>query len=189
MRYGLAILIVAFLAVVTVAVVVGGNDSDSGSSAPKVTKAVDYENDDDAALAWTQQGKLVGEDQRQAIRITITRNKRQVEVLSGYPERVERSTEFANSPEGFAAFTRALDNAGFGRERTVTQSDERGMCPGGNRFIYEVKDAGQQIMRTWSDNCNRSNGTFGGGSTAGQIGGLFKNQITDYSDFISGVQL
>ncbi len=189
MRYGLAIIIVAFLAVVTVAVVVGGNDSGSGSSSAKVTKVVNYENDDDAAVSWTQQGRLVGEDQRQAIRVTITRNKRQVEVLSGYPERVERSTEFANSPEGFSAFTRALDNAGFGKERTVIQPDERGVCPTGNRFIYEVKDAGQQIMRTWSDSCNTANGTFGGGRTAAQIGGLFKSQITDYSKFISGVRL
>ncbi len=189
MRYGLAILVVAFLAIVTGAVLVGrGNNSSNGATA-KVTKLVEYENDDGAAISWTQQGRLVGEDKRRAIRVTITRSKRTVEVLAGYPERVEKSTEYANSAEAFAAFTRALDNAGFGRERSVVQTDERGVCPLGNRFIYRVTDNGEEVMRTWSTSCTTADGPFGGGRTAPVIARLFKDQITDYGKFVSGVQL
>lgn len=188
MRYGLAVLVIAFFAIVTTAVFVGRSDSGPGTSA-RVTKVTDYENKDSASVSWTQQGKLVGEDRRRAVRITITRSKRTVELLAGYPERVERSAEFTNSAEAFSAFTRALDTAGFGRERSVLQPDERGVCPQGNRFIYRLTEGNEEIMRTWSDSCRTSDGPFGGGNTAALIAKLFKEQITDYNDFVSGIRL
>ena len=188
MRYGLAILVVAFLAIITTALIIGSSDSGT-TSAARVTKVTDYENKDTASVSWTQQGRLVGEDQRRAIRVTITRNKRTVEVLAGYPERVEKSLEYPNSVEAFAAFTRSLDSAGFGRERRVVQPDERGVCPTGNRFIYRLTDSSQEIMRTWSTSCSNAEGPFGGGKTPGLIAGLFKAQITDYSKFVTGVRL
>ena len=188
MRYGLVVLVIAFFTIVTAAVFIGRGNS--GSNAPaRITKLAEYDDNDNASVSWTQQGRLVGEDQRRAIRVTITRNKRTVEVLAGYPERVERSAEFPNSSEAFAAFTRALDAANFGRERNVAQPDERGICPTGNRFIYRLADAGQEVMRTWSDSCRNSDGPFGGGTTAGLIAKLFKDQITGYGQFVSGVRL
>lgn len=189
MRYGLAILIIAFLAIVGTAVLVGRGTSSSGNTPARMTKIADYDSKDSSSISWTQQGRLVGEDQRRAIRVTVTRSKRTVEVLAGYPERVESSAEFPNSTEAFAAFTRALDTAGFGRERIVRQADERGVCPLGSRFIYRLTDSGQEIMRTWSDSCRTSDGPFGGGNTPQLIGRLFKEQITDYAKITSGVRL
>src|SRR3989338_5151263 len=110
MRYGLAILVIAFLAVVgTVIVVSSNNDSDTSTATTRNTKIVDYENNDAAKVSWTQQGRLVGDDQRRAVRVTVTKSKRTVEILDFYAERVEKSDEFANSPEAFSAFVRALD--------------------------------------------------------------------------------
>lgn len=189
MRYGLTVLVVAFLVIVGAAALIGRGNSGPGSIPPRVTKLAEYDSKDSASVSWTQQGRLVGEDQRRAIRVTVTRGKRTVEILAGYPERIERSAEFPNSSEAFAAFTRALDAANFGKERTVKQSDERGVCPLGSRFIYRFTDAGQEIMRTWSDSCVTSDGTFGGGNTTQLIGQIFKAQITDYNKFISGVVL
>ncbi len=189
MRYGLAILVIAFLAIVGTAVLIGRGNSDSGAVRARVTKIADYDSKDSSSVSWTQQGRLVGEDKRRAIRVTVTRSKRTIEVLAGYPERVESNTELPNSTEAFAAFTRALDNAGFGRERTVRLADERGVCPLGSRFIYRLTDSGQEIMRTWSDSCRTSDGSFGGGKTASLISQLFREQITDYDKFISGVRL
>lgn len=189
MRYILAILLIAFLAIVGTVVLIGHGNSGSSKTAARITKLVDYDTNDAASVSWTQQGRLVGEDQRRAIRVTVTRSKRTVEVLDDYEERVERSTEFTNSPAAFEAFTRALDAASFGRERTVRQADERGVCPVGNRFIYRLTDKSQEVMRTWSDTCTSSDGPFGGGNTANLIAQLFKAQITEYNKFIIGVQL
>jgi hypothetical protein len=190
MRYGLAILIIAFLAIVGTVVLIGrGNNSSNPAKNARITKLADYENNERANVSWTIQGRIVGDDQYHAIRVTVNRSKRTVEVLSGYEERVERSEEFANNPAAFSTFVRALDNANFGKERSVRQPDERGVCPIGNRFVYRVTDASNEVMRTWSDTCLTADGPFGGGNTAPLIGQLFKAQISDYSKFTVGVQL
>lgn len=190
MKYGIAILLVAFFAIITAVVFVGRGNNSAPAKAAKITKTVDYESKSTASLSWTQQGRLVGTDQRKAIRVTVTREKRTVEVLEGYEERVASSQEYANSPAAFSTFVRALDNANFGRERTVKQPDERGVCPLGSRFIYKLTDASKEVMRTWSDTCLVADGPFGGGANSAQlIQQLFKLQITDYTKFTSGVQL
>lgn len=190
MKYGLAMLIIVFLAIVgTVILVSRGSNSSEPVKPARITKLVDYENSDSASVSWTQQGRLVGQDQRRAIRVTVTRTKRTVELLSDYEERVERSTEYPNSPKAFESFVRALDNASFGRERKVRQADERGVCPSGNRFIYRFTDNGKEVMRTWSDTCLTADGPFGGGKSAQLIAQLFKSQITDYSKFVNGIKL
>lgn len=190
MRYLVAILVIAFLAIVGTVVLVGRGGNNANTTPARITKLVDFENKERASVSWTMQGRLVGEDQHRAIRITVNRDKRTVEILSGYQERVERSADFANTPASFAAFVRALDNLNFGRERTVKQADERGVCPLGNRFVYRLTDAGTEVMRTWSDTCQTADGPFGGGANAAQvIGQLFKAQITDYSKFTAGVIL
>ena len=189
MRYGFAIIVIAFLVIVGSVIVATRGDGASAPSLARFTKLVDYENNDTANVSWTMQGRLVGQDQRRDIRITVNRNKRVVEILHYYGERVEQSAEYPNSPTAFAAFVRALDNASFGRERIVKQADERGVCPLGNRFIYRLTDSSEEVMRTWSDTCAAADGPFGGGKTAQLIQQLFKAQITDYNKFTVGVSL
>lgn len=188
MRYGITVVVIAFLAIVTTIVLIGSDDNQNASTPARNTVLADYDDNASASVSWTQQGRLVGEDEHRAIRITITRDKRTVEVLAGYAQRVEKSSDFTNSPEAFASFVRALDNLNFGRERDVQQPDERGICPTGYRFIYKLTDMSAEIMRTWSDSCSNADGPFGGES-AGLIGKLFKAQITDYNTFTKGVKL
>jgi hypothetical protein len=189
MRYGISILVVAFLIIIGSVVLIGrGNNGSKTTTNARITKLADYANNDTASVSWTMQGGLVGEDQYKAVRVTVTKSKRTAEVLGGYGQRVEKSVEFANSPESFATFTRALDNLGFGRERAVALADERGVCPQGNRFIYRVTDGTKEIMRTWSSSCSTKEGPFGG-KTPTVIRELFRQQITDYSKFVSGVKL
>lgn len=189
MKYGIVVVVVAFLAIVGTIVLIGSGDSSSKTPA-RNTNLVDFENKDSASVSWTQQGQLVGEDRRQAIRITVTRNKRVVEILDGFEQRVSSSSEAVNTPAAFSAFTRALDNASFGQERNVAQPDDRGICPTGNVFVYRLTDLGKEVMRTWSDTCEVSDGPFGGGNrNAPLIARLFKAQITNYSTFTRRVNL
>lgn len=166
----------------------GGNSGTVKSA--RHTKITEYSDDPAATISWTVQGRLVGEDQRRAIRISVSSSQRRIEILEGYDERVARSQDYPNTSAAFAAFARSLDNANFGKERTVKQPDERGICPQGNKYIYRLTKAGTEIMRTWSDTCLSSNGPFGGGNpSASLIQQLFKSQISDYSKFTSGVKL
>ena len=129
MKYGLIVVVIAFLAIVGTVVLVSSGGSETSNVLARNTAIAEYDSSDFASVSWTQQGRLVGDDQRKAIRVTITRSKRTVEVLSDYAERVEKSAEFTNSSQAFDAFVRALDNASFGRERSVKNPDDRGMCP------------------------------------------------------------
>lgn len=188
MRYGIAVLAIIFFAIVGTIVLIGRGNSKTSSKPARVTKLADYDSKPSASVSWTWQGRLVGEDQRKAIRITVTPLTRKFEVLADYEQHVERTIEQVNTPVAFANFTRALDNYGFGRERTVKQTDERGMCPLGYVFLYRLTDGSKEVLRTWSDSCIASDGPFGG-SSAQLISQLFKAQITDYNKLAIGVTL
>ncbi len=188
MKYGITVLVITFLAIVGVIILMGSGNNKKTSSIPRNTVLAQYGDKDTSSVSWTDYGRLVGDDQRKAIRVTVTKNKRTVELLSNYDEHIEKSTEYINSPKAYESFMLALDNINFGKERNVAKPDDRGMCPVGYVFVYRLTDTGSEIMRTWSDTCNRSDGPYGGISAA-LIGKLFQAQITDYNAFVNGVKL
>lgn len=189
MRYIVVILVVAMLFIVGVLTLSNrGSKSNSSPNAPKITKVTDEADKPATRVTWTEQGRLVDEDQRKAVRIIVTPTSRTIQLLSGYEERVDRSEDFSNTQTAFDTFIRALDQMNFGKERTVKQADERGMCPFGNRYIYNLD--GDTSLRSWSDSCSTSDGTFGGSSSnTVDIRRLFQNQINDYTKFVSGTGL
>lgn len=192
MRYiGAVILIIIFAVVAFITLGRGNNNTKSSDSkkpvTSRVTRLASYDSNDAASISWTQQGRIVGDNQFRAIRITVTRRDRTVQVLDGYKLVPLKEQKYGNTPEAFQAFTRALDLANFGKERKVIQADERGVCPLGNRFIYRATEGSKEIMRTWSDNCLAADGPYAGNTTL--VAQLFKNQITDYNKFVSGIQL
>lgn len=187
MKYFIVMIAVAFLALFGVVLLVGSIGGGSGDT-NRVTKLADFDDNAATRVSLTIQGKVAGEDQRRAIRISVTQDQRIIEVLSGYDERVEKRAEFANTDSGFATFLRALDGLNFGRERRVAQADDRAVCPLGNRYIYRLAEGSHEIMRTWSTSCRRDEGSFNG-TRPEQIQQLFKLQITDYNRFVQGIQL
>lgn len=182
--------LVALLVITGSVVLIGrGGSSNEPLSSNRLTVVSDYSNNDTASVSWTQQGRLVGDDQHNSVRVTVTKSKRTVELLSGYAMRVEKSQEFTNNPQAFAEFTKALDHLSFGKERTVIVPDDRGVCPTGTKYIYRLTDNSKEIMRTWSDSCTKNNGPYAGGPAGARtIQKLFVGQITDYREFVSGVK-
>ena len=80
---------------------------------------------------------------------------------------------------------RALARTGFSKERKSSLQDERGICPTGQRYVYEIIDNNDQVSRTWAGQCNAGNSL----GNAPLILQLFRNQITDYGKFVNGVNL
>ncbi|MBP7767313.1 hypothetical protein KA068_02225 [Candidatus Saccharibacteria bacterium] len=153
----------------------------------KQTKSLtDYASSNTSRVVLTEQGEIVGDDSYKSIRITVSRDRRLVEVLDSYSLRVEKSQEFPNSQVAYETFLHALDKAGYTNSQGDTKSDERGVCPTGNRYVYEVVDGTEQVQRTWSTSCSAKHGTYAGTSITKQ---LFSNQITDYRKFVSDVRL
>lgn len=189
MRYIIAIILIILFVIVAIVTIgrISAPSSRTNVPASRVTKLANYADNTSASVSWTQSGHLVGDDQRRAIRVTVTPRTRTIEVLNGYSQVTERKQELDNTPQAFQQFTRALDKANFGKERTVAQPDERGVCPLGYQYIYRLTEASREVMRTWSDSCLNTDGPSAG--NASLISQLFRNQITNYGKFTSNVQL
>ncbi len=189
-RYIIAVLVLFAILALGIVIISGGSSEDK----PKETQTqqtqkqlYDYATSPTAQVVFTTQGKIVGDDQFQAIRITVSRDSRKLEVLNGYTGRVESSKTFPNNEAAFDAFLRSLNLAGFTATRQTKLADERGVCPRGMRYIYELQDAGTPPQRTWSVSCTSKEGSFGG--NAPTVRQLFQGQITDYNKLVSGVRL
>jgi hypothetical protein len=143
--------------------------------------------DKDAKVVLTTQGKIVGEEDFRTVRISVTRTERVVEVLDGYEETFEKRNTYQNSEAAYSTFIKALDKAGFSREKKTDIKDETGVCPLGRRYQYDLKEGTEATLHLWSTSCSQSQGSFGGNSSL--VRELFESQIPDYDKFIAGVKL
>jgi hypothetical protein len=184
MKYVLGIFGVIFVAILAIVLITRGGGKRAPTEKPLV---VAQEAREGVSAVLTTQGKLVGEDQRRAIRISIDQNERRLEILTGYEEAVERAQTYPNTHAAFEAFLVALDQAGFDSKRKTIIKDERGACPLGKRYIYELKEYSQDLLSLWDTNCGQQMGTFAGSKLT--VRKLFEQQIPDYRKQIRGVDL
>lgn len=185
MKYVLGVLGVVLASIlIFVLFFTGGNDKPSTQSDIKVSKLVDYA-DKNATVSVTTVGKLVGQEDRRSVRISVSSNERRFEILSGYDEQVVSSQTFSNSQEAYTNFLSALSAQGFTSSRK-SAVDPRGACPTGNRYIYDLSQDGDHVSNLWQASCD-GQGTFNGrGATIRQ---LFQQQIPDYAKLIQTVKL
>jgi hypothetical protein len=176
----LGVILVVIFAIVLIAR--GGG----GGNKPKPLSVSD-QNREGTSAQITTQGKLVGEEERRAIRIVVTQNERRLEILNGYEEAVDRTQVYPNTPSAYENFLIAIDKAGIEKKRETKQTDERGACPMGNTYIYQVRDFSQDLVRAWGASCGTKVGTFAGKGDV--IRKLFQEQIPDYTTQIKDVDL
>jgi hypothetical protein len=136
--------------------------------------------------AYTEQGRMVGEDQRRAIRVTVNQNERRLEILTGYEEAVESAQTFPNTQSAFEAFLVALDQAGFDNKKVSNIKDERGACPLGRGYVYQLNEYSQPLINTWSTSCGKI-GTFNGNRNT--VRALFQKQIPGYAKLVSQIDM
>ncbi len=163
-----------------------GPSSNASVKAPVVINLLDQDNAN-SSLKITTQGRLVGEDQRRSIRITVSQSQRTIEVIQGYENNVIKSQSFDNTPAAYSTFIRAINNAGFTKYRKGANGDERGACPQGQRYIYELNKGSERLQRLWSSSCNSSDGSLAG--SASRIRQIFQDQIPGYERYIADVNL
>jgi hypothetical protein len=185
MKYVLAVFGVIVVFVLAIILITGNSSTQPAQTGAKKIALADYI-DRDSALVFTQQGKIVGDQDYRSVRISINRIDRRVDVMQGYDNVVIKSQTFANTSAGYNTFVKALDLAGYTRQRTSKFNNEVGVCPLGNRFIYQLTVDGKDVQRTWSTSCGLQ-GTFGGNIVT--VHSLFRSQIPGYNSFVSGVSL
>ncbi len=188
MRYILGVFGVIVLLIFIVILIVRREPTPSTTSQTgnKQVVLADYENKP-ATASLTTRGEVTAEEERRAIRISVTEEERVLEILEGYNETVVSRQSFANNDKAYKVFLSALDTAGFTREQDTEIKDERGFCPLGKRFVYKLQDGSEQILRTWNTTCAEKQGSFGGNGRT--VRRLFEEQIPDYRRLVRDVKL
>lgn len=142
----------------------------------------------DTVVQLTVDGPVSSEQTHQRYRITVGRDFSTIELTKGYEGTRQDLRSYATNETAYANFLRALQLTGFTRgDKDPLRADERGQCPNGSRYVYEIISDNRRVQRFWSTSCGR--GTYGG--NAAQTRDLFIRQIPEASivldDFIDSV--
>jgi hypothetical protein len=185
MRYFIGFLgIVAILIFIIVLIVRGGGNPAEG---PKAINLADYATSS-SQVVLTIDGPVAASQTHQSVKVFVDQSQTTIELIQGYEGQVINSKSYSMNPNSYAVFLLSLKHAGFVLGDTNPDlNDERGYCPEGSRFIYELQDNNKQLQRYWNTSCGAKQGTFKGQGPI--IRKLFKVQVPDYDEITTNVQL
>ena len=178
------LIILGFLLILT-----GGHGKKPATNTgPAVMALPDYA-DTDATTTLTIDGIVNGDEDHRAIRITVGADQRELDIIQGYSGHVLSTKTFYNTPQAYGVFLRSINDEGFltRLKNSKSPNDERGQCPLGNRYIFELDQEGDTLSRLWASDCGATTGTFGGQTS--QLQELFQDQIPGYNDLTGDVNL
>lgn len=144
---------------------------------------------DGRSVRMTVEGPIVANEIRESYRITVGVNTRNIEAYKGYDFELVGSRQFSNNRAAYTDFVYALSRAGFNDKRRVSQSaaDERGVCPKGKTYSFELLDDGRLLSRSWTTTCSDSRGTLDANGKI--LKDLFDRQIANRSQVLEGFSL
>jgi hypothetical protein len=148
------------------------------------TPLTDYANSS-VEMQYTIDGPVNADQDHKSVRITVGQNEVVIETLKGYDQTVGQTQTFDNNQTSYSTFLRALDIAGYSKGNTdSSKKDERGYCPTGTRYSYDIIDGSDTKQHFWSASCS-SPGTFKGNMS--QVRVLFQAQIPNYDTSLYSV--
>ena len=154
----------------------------TGSKAPIVlTNYIDK----NSAVEFTIDGPVNSEELHRSIRITVGPGNREMDVIQGYQNTIINSKAYSNNQTAYDVFLRSLSIANFTKLNKSRITDDRGVCPLGDRDIYRLLNNDAQLLRSWTSTC----GVGTTGSSSAVINNLFEQQIPDFNTLIRGVNL
>jgi hypothetical protein len=132
-------------------------------------------------------GPINADQTHQQIQVTVGNTNTYFAILNGYQGQVSTSKTFENNQAAFSVFLHALNLVGFTKGNTDPKvSDDRGFCPDGERYEFELSQGSDTIEHFWATSCG-GQGTYGGGVQ--QTLDLFQNQVPGYPDLTANVVL
>jgi hypothetical protein len=185
------IIIIAVIVIVSILFIsfVAGRDSESDERAeqPAINLSDYAEGDGEATL--TIKSRITADENYRTIRVSVSPSERNLQILSGYRETLEREEVFPNNQTAYREFILALKGAGFSKQaEKPIQAEPEAVCPLGRRYFYELQDFGSEpVISTWSTSCTIRNQPFAGNGTS--VRRLFELQIPDYARYVRSVSL
>ncbi len=161
-----------------------------GGGKPKVVitpKTLDSYATTDATVSMTIDGPINANQDHQQIRILVNNQDATFQHIQGYQGNVVNQQNFANNVDAYTNFLFALLRTGFTQgNNSKLLADERGRCPLGDRYIFELTEGGKTLQRYWATSCGGTQ-TYGGNLSTTIT--LFQNQIPNYSNLSQGITL
>jgi|SRR5579864_4120891 len=182
MRYFIGFLIVIGLIVLVFVLFATGGSK----TPPKTTTSLATYASTATVTKLTIDGPVEADQTHRQVQITVGQDESTIDIVQGYQDTVLNHASYVNNQDSYNVFLHALDLAGFSKKRSTSNTDERGVCPLGDRYIYEIINGATDIQRTWSTSCG-GEGTFGG--TPSVIITLFRRQIPDYDKLTTNVDI
>ncbi len=185
MKAVLAVIGIIVLVIAVIMLIFDGPDTPTQPNHRQIN-LTDYA-DTGARAVYEIEGEINAEELHRTIRISVDRNIRRVEVLNGYNKAVSKTQEFPNTQAAYDEFLHALKNAGYNHRKEAQATDEKGVCPLGQRYVYQIEEFGDDLIRLWSTSCGKKYGSFAGNASLVQR--LFQKQIPEYREFVRDVKL
>lgn len=141
----------------------------------------------DGEVRMTIAGQIRATQLYREIVITSSRDKNTIQIINGYQGDVADSRSFDNNEQGFYAFLRALNFAGYmNGDKSEELANDVGHCSLGQRYIFEIIENGETTQRYWSTSCGKNSPKTYLGSTSTTMT-LFEKQIPGYDDITDDV--
>lgn len=186
MRYVLGFLGIIAIIILVIVLIVRGSGG-GGQSNSKSIDLADYATSTSQTVL-TVDGPVAASQTHESIKVFVDQSQATVQVIQGYEGDVIHSKSYPMNANSYAVFLLSLKRAGYTLGNSdPSVKDERGYCPTGERYIYELKDNDKTVQRYWNTSCDAKQGTFKG--QADLIRQLFSMQIPDYDDITADVQL
>lgn len=177
MRYFIGFLVTIGLIVLLIVLLFHGGNS--GKVPQTKVPLVSYATTDTVVRATIDETINAPEIHR-TIQITVGRDNTTLNVIKGYDGDSQKNLSYPMTESAYGVFLKALQHAGYttGNDDSSLK-DERGYCPTGSRYIFEVVQGGDSIERYWSTSCGgNAPSTFKGKTSL--VLDLFRSQVPDY---------
>lgn len=185
MKYFTFVLVVLVILISSIVLMVNRKPSSTPANVPNVD-IVKYI-DTGATVVFTEYGELTSEEERLAIRISVSRNQRKIEVLQGYNEKVIKEQTLSNTAAAYDEFVNSIKKAGYDKWKKSKYNNDKGVCPQGTKTTYKLVDGNEELLSLWATSCGKSDGNFDGSSEI--VKWLFEKQIPDFETITENVEL
>ncbi|HET8709516.1 MAG TPA: hypothetical protein VFL85_04530 [Candidatus Saccharimonadales bacterium] len=185
MRYVIGFIGVIAILVLIIVLIVRGLGGGGGGS--KQIDLADYETATSQVI-YTIEGPVSATQTHDEVRISVDQSEATIDIIKGYEDDVTHSKTYPMNPSSYTSFLLSLKHAGYTNGNSdPAVKDERGYCPTEDRYVYELKDNGEEVQRFWNTSCDYGLGTFNGKSSL--IEDLFRAQVPDYDTLTQGLNL
>jgi hypothetical protein len=175
-RYFIGLLLVIGLIIFLIFLIV---HSGTKATVPNTSATLDSYANSSAMVSMTVDGPVIADQNHNQVQVNITNTSATVNVIQGYNGDVIRTQSYPNTEASYDVFLRALAYAGFTKGNSASDlSNEKGYCPTGDRYIFELSENGHTIERYWTTNCSGTPHSFDGDTSL--VYQLFQQQIPDY---------